>query len=291
MTLAAVPRKAGPYAGTGSQVAYAYNFRIETANDVLVYQNRDVVPQGAYQVTGVQNDAGGTVLYTGAQGSTIWIFGNLPIEQQDISLQNPGAPIVSSRLELFGDKSVMREWERQEFDERCLAFHQASSLRNIELPTFAGQGLKLFQINATEDGIDYADAAIVQVTVDPVSGLSYLKASQDIPAVAGNEPLKAAGIFPAGTEPLALTARLLTNFGVSAGLTALAIGDEFEGYDVWAPTMGITTPATINVGQRRLQKVLANASARDVIISPLGGNFDNVGSVRITAHYFTATPD
>ena len=290
MTLAAVPRKSGPHAGTGAPASYPYNFRIETANDLLVLENRTVVPSSAYSVTGVGNENGGEVQLTAAQGSTVWIFGNLPLEQQDINLPGNGAAIHSSNLELFGDKSVMREWERFEQLERRPALHQSTTLRNLEWP--APVALKLLGWNATADGLALYDPAVVTSTPDPVTNEIRIKTVVTGNAVAGQRQITVPNAFPVGTEAIHAVGRITVPFGTSNGLTAIQLGDPDYSEQAWTASMGILLDDISNVGmhQQGLPR-LFNANARGILVTGIGGNFDAVGEVKITTLSIGLTPD
>ena len=110
-------------------------------------------------------------------------------------------------------------------------------------------------------------------------------------AIPGFEPLVANAAFPADTEASYAIGRITQNFGTSGGLTAIMIGDGDEGGNIWCTSMGITIGAVSTVGQMaNRQPRLFNAQARDVLVVPIGGQFDAQGQIEITAVSASVTP-
>lgn len=291
MTLTATPRKAGPFVGTGASVAFPYGFRIETANDIRVYQDQDIVSNSLYSVSGVGEELGGAVTFTAALGTIVWIFGNLPLEQQDISLV-PGGAISSSGIELEADKAVQREWEVNEQFERVLAFHQSTTQRNTELPEFASNGLKFFQVNAIENGIVYA-AGTLQIGT-PVPGVTALLTNQRIQAVAAvdNQPqLFTSGLVPAGSHLTHLMASVEIAPGNTRGLLSWSLGTVVA-FQRFARGKVRTIGTVTNAGEVANYVVEAAPSGLEAVITAnAGGNFDAVGRFIVTAVYeFYAVP-
>ncbi len=295
MTLTATPRKAGPFVGTGASVAYPYGFRIETADDVRVYQDQDVVSNALYSVSGVGEELGGAVTFIAALSSRVWIFGNLPLEQQDISLV-PGGAISSSGIELEADKAVQREWEVNEQLERSLLFHQSTIQRNTELPEFAGNALKFFQVNATENGVVFA-AGTLQVGT-PVPGVTALLTNQrtlSVDTIDNVAQLSTSGLVPAGSQLTQLMASVEIELGNSRGFVSWSLGtvSAFQRFGRGkARTVGTVTNAgeVINYVIEPAPSGLEAVITADTETGP-GGPFDTIGRFVVTAVYeFYAVP-
>ena len=294
MTLNAVPRKAGPFVGTGVSVAYPYGFRIETAGDILVYQNQAIVSPGLFSVSGVGNELGGEVTFTAAVGSTVWIFGDLPIEQQDISLV-PGGAISSSGIELEADKAVQRELEVQEQLGRALLFHQSTTQRNTEIPEFFGNALKFFQVNATENGIVLAAGTLETGT--PVPGVTALLTNQRIQAVDAVDAVDnqvrilTSGLVPAGSQLTQLMASVAIEPGASGGLESWSLGT-VTAFQRFARGKALTVGTVTNAGEVVNYLVEPAPSGLEAVITAdAGGPFDAVGQFIVTAVYeFYAVP-
>ena len=293
MTLSAVARKSGPYTGTGSATTFAYEFQIFSASDLEVYIDDTLQPTGQYSVTGVGVSTGGNVIFNTApnSGTTIWIFGALPQEQQDVDL-DPGGPISGTNLERAFDKMVSLIAEVSIELERRPAFKKTigTALRNEPIPDPTALGL--WQWNSTADGLTYAQPTILQVTPDSVTGLAFVKTATTVNASAGVGALTASSAFPAGSAAWFAVGRVTTAFGTTNGLTGIALGDPDEGGEIWTASMGITLNAISNVGQHQNRMPnLYNNAARDVLITALGGDFDATGQIKITTLSVTMTPD
>lgn len=291
MTLTAAPRKSGPFVGTGVSQAFPYGFRIETTNDLRVYQNQDIVSPGLFSVSGVGNELGGEVTFTAALGSTVFIFGNLPIEQQDISLV-PGGAISSSGIELEADKAVQRELEVQEQLERALLFHQSTTQRNTELPEFFGNELKFFQINATANGVIFTPGTVQIGT--PIPGVTALLTNQRIQAVDTIDnvtQLTTSGLVPAGSHLTHLMASVEIEPGNTRSLVSWSLGT-VSAFQRFARGKARTAGTVINAGEV-VNYVIepAPSGLEAVITADAGGNFDAVGRFIVTAVYeFYAVP-
>lgn len=110
-------------------------------------------------------------------------------------------------------------------------------------------------------------------------------------AVAGSAPLVATGIIPQGARLESVIVTVLTSFGTGSGLTGLAIGDTCDGSaflnnNRWADPVGLTAGTTTD--GRHFTTTwgsIARTSAANLVVTPRGGNFTNVGSVRLDCTY------
>lgn len=118
----------------------------------------------------------------------------------------------------------------------------------------------------------FADSALML----PQAGLLTITAVV-LPAVIGSAPLVAPGFHPANQIVLAVQASVTQQFGASGGLTGLAIGDPGT-IDRWADNLTLTVGAK-TTRQGGLPRF---SSATDLWVSPLGGSFDNTGSITVT---------
>lgn len=98
--------------------------------------------------------------------------------------------------------------------------------------------------------------------------------------------LTAANLIPAGACNVMVTARVLTAFGTSTGLTSFQIGDGTDA-DRWGAAAPITLNATY--ATFTVATMPCYAAATNVVLTANGGNFDATGQVRLTVHYDLAT--
>ena len=253
-------------------------------------------PASDYAITPNASGVGGNVVLTYNPGSGK----ALVIESDNAYVQNSQYEVGGG----FPSQSHERGLDRNTRLAQQLLQALTRSLRrdpaltdlgsdSMVLPDFLGNALRLLQLNATADGWTFADPAIVQVTPDPLSGLSFLKNSVPVNASDGLPELKASLVFPAGGVPLGAVGRILVPFGTSNGLTGMSIGAEPQyGNDIWSPFIPVGPANTVsNAGTWRRPQEYNSPSGRDVVIAAQGGPFDATGSILITAFYYTATPD
>ena len=292
MTLSAVARKAGPYVGNGTTTTFAYGFKIFTATDLEVYVDTVLQPTSAYSVTGVGADAGGNVVFGTAPtaSTTIWIFGILPQEQQDVDL-DLGGRIDATNLETSLDKMVMLASELSVDDERRLSFRKTigTAQRNMEIPDPVA--LKMLQFNATADGLSLVDPAIVLANTsatsrfqiaEPTAGTEITPSSSALEATQGS-------YVPAGIMLFGVLAHVKTELGNSSGLTTFSVGTSTD-RTKWGTGIARTATSESNVGQFLAFKVEPIPTAQDVVITADAGTFDGTGVIVLTYSGFTIDP-
>jgi hypothetical protein len=110
------------YTGNGSTTAFTYNFKILTSAGIAVYQAGTLKTLTThYTVTGVGNDAGGTVVFVTAPANNeqVVLLRNQPIEQ--ITSYVDGA-ISASTIERDFDRQTAINQQQQETIERTLRY-------------------------------------------------------------------------------------------------------------------------------------------------------------------------
>jgi len=187
MTIKDDKRREG-YVGLGNLDVYTYGFKIFRATDLLIEERiilsesgfsiGDVIPQtvgivgsGAdYEVSGVKNKGGGTVLRTAGDLPTTRFLAIVlsPAFIQDTSIRNQKKGL-RGRIEDEFDRS--RQIDLSLFDtlQRCLKVGATidPAVVNMTLPTPAS--LKFFRWNAAADAIDNVDIAALDAIALPGS--------------------------------------------------------------------------------------------------------------------------
>jgi hypothetical protein len=110
------------YTGNGSTTTFTYNFKVLTSANIAVYQAGTLKTLTThYTVTGVGNDAGGTVVFVTAPAASeqIVLLRNQPIEQ--ITSYVDGA-ISASTIERDFDRQTAINQQQQETIERALRY-------------------------------------------------------------------------------------------------------------------------------------------------------------------------
>ncbi len=98
--------------------------------------------------------------------------------------------------------------------------------------------------------------------------------------------LTASGLIPDGAMLIGLTARVLTGFGTTTGLTDFDVGDGSD-VDRWANSLAITATTTMDPTDSTADAGGWFQSATDVVLTSVGGNFDGTGQIIIHAHVIT----
>lgn len=286
-----------PYAhviADGVQTTFPYAYVLGTSADIEVYQDGSLTT--AYNLTGVGAATGGNIVFYVPPAVGTVVFHRRVTAQTQTTGYPATGPFPGSGHEAALDKltRILQDLSEELSRRPAFTVELLSALRNMAFPSPVA--LKLLGFNADADGLTTYDSSIVQVTPSAVTGLSYVKTNVTVNASAGQPTLTASNAFPAGTEALYAVAHVPIAFGVTNGLSAIALGDPTEGYDLWCASMGITLAAVSNVGQHggaedNIEKRLFNSAARDVLITGLGGNFDATGQIKITTVSALLTPD
>ncbi len=117
-----------------------------------------------------------------------------------------------------------------------------------------------------------------------LSSISYAIATTTLTSSAGAASLTATNLIPASSRVYGVFIEVVLPFGVTGGLTSLAVGDTLVD-DRWGRNLGITAGATSVQSDFRTDGLPIYVSATSVIVSAIGGLFDADGSVFITVIY------
>ncbi len=104
-------------------------------------------------------------------------------------------------------------------------------------------------------------------------------------AVNGNSVLTWTSGIPAGARVWGVTAKILTAFGATGGLTGLRIGDATLS-DRWTRTaMALTLATETSQGDFASSDVPIYAAATDILVAAQGGTFDATGAIELALYY------
>jgi hypothetical protein len=123
---------------------------------------------------------------------------------------------------------------------------------------------------------------------DP-SVITYGSADVTLTASDGALQLTASGLAPANCRLLGLTTEVLTAFGTSRGLTALALGDD-RVTDRWGSTTALSAETTTNLREARSDTQIIAPAGYTVLVSAIGGTFDAQGEIQVRLYWATLTP-
>lgn len=135
--------------GNGSATSFPYDFRIEDEADLKVYlRNTSTEAETLqtlntnYTVTGVQNDAGGNVVFTGAPSATeqVVILADTP-RKQSTDLPSSGA-MLAENIEAALDTLTRHVQELEERLSRAPLLKPSTTLSDVPLPLEADGYLK-----------------------------------------------------------------------------------------------------------------------------------------------------
>lgn len=294
----------------GVQREFPYPFEILSV-DQLEVREFDINLQAAfpytpghvvtgYTLTGVGTPDGGNIIFFSPPQAGRVIFARRQTHrtQQADYLEND--PFTAEGHEEALDKLTLKIHEiYEELSRRpAMLIPILNTLRELIIP--APNPLKLWGWNALGDAITLFDPAIVQVIPATVGDPGALAAGwyQSIRRVtitaapyAGQNLIPVPNLYPSGALVRGVTMRITTSFGVSGGLTTLALGDTNRA-DRWGNNIPVaaTGNATTNPAFFRtppfgqLQDWPASLQAES-------GVFDAVGAAIVTCHYEMFWPD
>lgn len=123
---------------------------------------------------------------------------------------------------------------------------------------------------------------------DP-SVITYGSADVTLTATDGATQLIASGLAPANCRILGLTTEVVTAFGTSHGLTALALGDATVA-DRFGVTTALSAETTTNLRNAHSESQQIAPPGYTVLVSAIGGAFDSNGEIQIRLYWSTLTP-
>jgi hypothetical protein len=154
------------YTAEADQTTFPYPFRIFDATDLAVYQNASLLSTSQYAVTGVGDDAGGTVVLVAAAeaGDELIIESQIPATQ-DVTY-TPGGAFPAASHERGLDRLARLIQQNQHRLGRCLQLNTALSfgLTGLELPhpdtlTLVAGGKKYLSWNDAETNLTLREIA------------------------------------------------------------------------------------------------------------------------------------
>lgn len=96
-------------------------------------------------------------------------------------------------------------------------------------------------------------------------------------------------LIPAGAWVLGVTTRINTALGDSNGTSSYTVGDGTDA-DRWGDSGAITEGTTTDNTDATAEATGSFASANDVVLTAVGGNFDGTGDIRVAVHYWDTSP-
>ena len=140
MTISVQTPRSGPYTGDGSTVAFSYTFLIDDEDELVVVvadaSGNETVKTITtdYTVSGVGNNAGGTVTFVSAPASTETVsIRRATVLDQGTDLQNRGS-VVPQTLEDTYDEVVKMVQDLQEQVDRAILIRVTANTTGIDVP-------------------------------------------------------------------------------------------------------------------------------------------------------------
>lgn len=276
------------YVANGSQNAFAIPFRFLLGTDVEIYF--DGTLQAGYALTGIGDASGGTATFPvmPTVGTAVFIR-RATAQTQLLDFQAQGA-FDAEAMELALDRlcAEMQDINEELSRRPALAVTTLNAYRSLLFP--APVASKLIGWNAAANALTLYDAAVTQVTVDPVSGMAYGKSTATVTSINLASVLTASALIPAGVRVLGVTYRCLVSFDTSNALASIALGGMgfLEG---WGAALGITAGTVTGLGAFTRGDEPIAVSAENVTLSGNGGVFGATGSAKLTVHWLALSPD
>lgn len=112
-----------------------------------------------------------------------------------------------------------------------------------------------------------------------------LLSRRTLSAVNGASALTWTAGIPALARVWGVTAKILTGFGATGGLTGLRLGDATL-LDRWTnAAMALTLATETSQGDFASADLPIYASATDILVSAVGGTFDATGAIELACYY------
>lgn len=168
MTISSTTSK-NQYVASGSNPTFTYTFKIYDEADIRVLSDDTVNTLSDYVVTGVGNSAGGTIVFNvnPVASTIVTLKRNEPLTQEIEYVEGDDFPAESHEQGL--DRSAIRDQFLQEQIDRALLLPESTTASSFGLADPTGNALKLLQLNATEDEIDYVEivGSLTGVAISP----------------------------------------------------------------------------------------------------------------------------
>lgn len=244
MTVSVSDITAGPYSGNDIAATFNYDFKIFASDEIEVYETDDsgvitkLTLTTHYTLTGVGNDAGGTVTRVAGAlptGYTWYLVGNYPIEQT-ASFTSQGSFSPDFHEAAF-DKLVYQNLKQQNQIERSFRFADS----------YSGAASTILPSPNAGSYIRWNDAGTALINDE--NATTVLAISGDVSAVAAidTEVSAVAGVDSEITTLAPYTSEIATLAAIAADISAVAAIDS-----------DVTTVAGIS---SQVQLVAANMTA------------------------------
>lgn len=257
-------RVAGPYEATGGETLLAYDFKITSADELLVSRRRasvtsELVLDTDFTVTGVGEAAGGNVvLASGADAGDLYVIvGDAPrARNSDIS---DGKALKASALNGDFDNLQRQVQEIDEMAQRGLRRSRFDgSVGGLELPPFEAD--TLFGYGASGDVVLFPGLAATTSTVAGYAASAA--ASDDSAAVHDANAEDSANAAASDRAAVELVAAAIAAYHPARNFDSVAdlVADElltYEAGDTWTVAVG----DTIEAGPFEFTVVAAGATA------------------------------
>lgn len=268
----------------GVTATFSYDFRLDQASDLIVYQDDTLAPPSTYSVAGVGNETGGTFTFTAVPPLATLITRTrlTPLGQQ--TSYREGDAFLEQDHEQSVDALAMQITQVVEASQRVPTLDPTSlaALRGLEFP--APDPLKLLGWNTDGTALTLFDSAILTVTPLPGAGARVeAQVTVAVPTINGATELKATALVPAGALLESVLSSNSVAFGGSNGLTGYTLGTGAN-----AARFGEGVPVTLGATNTGLWRGYAQelaAAALDVVLLAETGAFDATGEAIITAVY------
>lgn len=277
----------GQSPGDGIQTVFPYSYRVDNANEIVVYLDQTLVTN--YTVQGVGNANGGTITFATAPGLNVLVT-HYRVTELSQNQQYQNGRFLPVEQEQPHDKltKIVQDLLTQHRLTVSFPPYIDQSLWNIE--SDAPVPLHVWTADATGTRLEWSPSTILQVIVDPVSGFINGKTVTPVPTVDGASVLTANIILPFGVEVRQATWRNMVTFGDSNGLTTISIGEP-NIQDAWKVGLPRAAGAFTAAADRRRQVPFVVTNPLVILATAEGGTFDAVGEGKITTHWSSYTPD
>lgn len=152
-----------------AQTTVPYDFAIFNKSDIEVFLDGDLINPALYDVTGIENEAGGNVVFTGNQTGTVVILRKQPASQASLYQENEDYP--AKRIENDLGKVVMGLQQVREMFARALAFGKKSLKKNTTVDDpVTGQFLRWKDSNGNIDSATPTPSGDIGIPVSLAQG-------------------------------------------------------------------------------------------------------------------------
>lgn len=154
----------------------------------------------------------------------------------------------------------------------------------MEIARYTKIYLEDLDIGLSTKNIRLADGGTYALTQISVPNLLHREVFR-LTSSNGASVLTGTSRLPANSRVWGVTAKIITTFGNSGGLTGLLVGDPTD-TDRWTSSaMARTSGTETDDGDFSDPSLMIYASATNVLVSAVGGTFDTDGVIELCVHY------